>query len=319
MAELVDTFLEIDPIDLAYTKLKKDSLKGEVAVITGGTSNIGLGYARAIAWAGGKVVVASPDVKDGVEVERVINAENNNPDTALYVNCDVTKEDDIKNLSKLAFEKFGKVDILINNAMILSLNGSVLNSPISDLEKSYAISGRGVMLAIKEFVPAMVERKHGIVVYSTTQFHYHPPMIGGAMYCAGKAAATSLVMSLANEIGAYEESGVSVFCMIPASVLRPGRHRPPNSPDGRDMSAYQRKPMPGFEGTIPPEAAGAALVYCVQNAGKLHGSGINILDAFDAMDYPYERPETVRKEKMSRLNDTELTFVFANMGPGFDA
>jgi hypothetical protein len=57
MAEAVtSTILNIEPIDLEYTGLKKDSLKGEVAVVTGGASNVGLGYARAIAWAGAKEI-----------------------------------------------------------------------------------------------------------------------------------------------------------------------------------------------------------------------------------------------------------------------
>ena len=317
MAANVKTFLNIDPIDLSETGLKRDSLKGEVAVVTGSTSNVGLGYVRAIAWTGGKVIVSGTNEKTGAEIERVINEENT-PGTALFVKCDVTQEGDVKNLAKRAFEKFGKVDILINNAMNLSLNGPVLKSPVSDLEQSFAISGRGVMLTIQEFVPAMLERKHGVVSYSTTQFHYSPPMIGGAMYCAGKAAATSITMSLANEIGPYEKNGVGVFCMIPAGV---GTHDPSKSvsPDGRDVSIMisPRTSTTGFDGPIPPDANAAGMVYCILNAGKLHGSGISVMDAFHAMNYPFPNPEFAQKSEMRRLTDNELTLVFKNMGPGF--
>ena len=318
MAAVVDTFLDIEPIDLEYAGIKRDSLRGEVAVVTGSTSNVGLGFVRAIAWAGGKVVVSGNNEKAGAEIVRVIDAENS-PGTAIFVRCNVTSANDVKNLARLAFEEFGKVDILINNAMNLDLNGSVLDSPVSDLEQSFAISGRGVMLALHEFVPPMLERKHGVVMYSTTQFHYSPPMFGGAMYTAGKAAATSIIMSLANEVGPYDKSGVGVFCMIPAGVLKPGVHRVPVSPDGRDMSqgVGAVMGMPGFGGPIPPEAAGAALVYCIQNAGRIHGSGISVMDAFDAMGYPYPVPETAVKSDMRRLTDNELTLVFKNMGPGF--
>ena len=320
MAAIIDTFLDIEPIDFSNTELKRDSLKGEVAVVAGSTSNVGLGFVRAIAWAGGKVVVSGNNEKAGAEIVRVIDAENS-AGTAIFVKWDVTREGDVKNLAARAYEQFGKVDILINNAMNLDLNGPVLGSPVSDLDQSYAISGRGVMLAVKEFVPGMLERKHGAVAYSTTQFHYSPPMIGGAMYCAGKAAATSIMMSLANETGSYEESGVGVFCMIPAGVMRPNKPRAVVSPDGRDMSDMSKSPrfkMPGFGGPIPPEACGAAMVFCLLNAGKLHGSGISVTDAFDAMNYPYPDPETVQKNAMRRLSDNELTLVFRNMGPGFD-
>ena len=317
MAAVIETFLDIEPIDFTDTGLSKDSLKGEVAVVTGSTSNVGLGFARAIAAAGGNVVISGNNEKAGTEIVRVIDAENS-PGTSMFVKCDVTEEKDVKNLAEKSFEKFGKVDILINNAMNLALNGPVLKSPVSDLDRAYAISGRGVMLTIKEFVPAMLERKHGAVMYSTTQFHYSPPMIGGAIYTAGKAAATSITMSLANEIGSYEESGVGVFCMIPGGVER--QPRPTVSPDGREMSDITNAPRfmaPGFGGPIPPEACGIALVYCILNAGKLHRSGISVNDAFEAMSYPYPKPETLRKNEMRRLTDNELTLVFRNMGPGF--
>jgi NAD(P)-dependent dehydrogenase (short-subunit alcohol dehydrogenase family) len=136
MAEVVtSTILNIEPIDLEYTGLKKDSLKGEVAVVTGGASNVGLGYARAIAGAGAKVVVADLNETAGMETERVINAENG-PDTALFVKTNISEEKDVKNLAAKAFEKFGKVDILINNAMNMRLNGKILESPVSDLDAS---------------------------------------------------------------------------------------------------------------------------------------------------------------------------------------
>ena len=312
------TILNIEPMDLSGAGFSKETLKGEVAVVTGGASNVGLGYARAIAMAGAKVVIADLNETTGKETERVIDAENA-PGTALFVKCDISDEGDVKNLARKAFEKFGKVDILVNNAMNMKLNGLVLESPIADLDRSYAISGRGVMLAIKEFVPSMIERGHGVVTYSSTQFHYCLPMIGAPIYCAGKAAATSVIMSLANEV---KDTGVSVFCLTPTGVGRyDEEHRPP-VPDWapkRDTTTIPN--VPGFNTfAYPPEASGAAMVYCILNAKKLHGSGIGLNDALEAMNYPYPNPETFRaRPKGRRLTDQELTLVFLNMGPGFPA
>jgi NAD(P)-dependent dehydrogenase (short-subunit alcohol dehydrogenase family) len=317
---VLSTILNIEPIDLAYTGLKKDSLKGEVAVVTGGASNVGLGYARAIAWAGAKVVIADLNAEAGAETERVINAENG-PDTALFVKTNITQEEDVKNLAAKAFQKFGKVDILVNNAMNMRLNGPVLSSPISDLDSSFAISGRGVMLAVKEFVPGMIERKHGVVTYSATQFHYAPPMVGGSIYTAGKAAATSIIMSLANEV---KGTGVNVFCLTPAGVMRIDMSKfpppPKDAPIPKDAPKFNMAMfgMPGFNGMVPPEAGGAAMVYCILHAEELHGSGIIITDAFNAMNFPYPNPATAPKPTEShRLSDMELTLAFCTMGPGF--
>lgn len=312
MAEDRGTFLDIEPIDLTYAGLEKGSLKGEVAVIPGSTSNIGLAYARAIAWAGGKAVVSGRREKEGEEIARVINAENA-PGTAIFVRCDVSKESEVKNLAEKAFDAFGKVDILINNAMNMQLRGPVLGASADALDESYAISGRGVLLAINAFVPAMLERKHGVVVYSSTQFHFSPPYIGGAIYTAGKAAATSIMMSLANEVKPYEEKGVSVFCYLPNGV---GRYRPPAGQDGAPPPA-PRPSSTGFAGAVPPEANAAGLLYCILHAAKLHGSGISGVEAFHAMRYPFPFPEAARESKLSRLSDKELTWVFRNMGSGF--
>ena len=314
MAKQVETFLNIEPIDLEYTGLKKGCLDGEVAVVTGGGSNVGLGYARALAWAGAKVVIADLNDKNGEEAARVINEENE-ADVCLFVKTNITEQADIKNLAAKAFEKFGKVDLLINNAMNMRLNGKILESSIEDLDASYAISGRGVAMAIKEFVPAMIERGHGVVTYSATQFHYCPPMVGGTVYCAGKAAATSVIMSLANEL---KGTGVYAFCLTPAGVGRIDFSKMPAPPEGAPKFDRRMFAMPGFESMIPPEAGGAAMVYSILNAEKLSGSGIIINDAFHAMNFPFPVPETVGKQSGGRrLSDMELTMAFCTMGPGF--
>ena len=299
-----NTKLNFEPMDLEYTGLKKGSLKDKVAVVTGGVRNIGLGYSRALAWAGAKVVISDINEELGIEAARFVNDESG-AGSALFVKCDVTAESDVKNMAKTAFENFGKVDILVNNAMNMKLNGPLLSSAVDDLDQSYAISARGVMLAIKQFVPGMIERKYGVVVYSATQFHYHPPMVGHTIYTAGKAAAASLVMSLANEV---KDTGVSAFCLTPAGV---------NWEDPANPRKFKFS-MPGFDGFIPPETGGAGLVYCILNAEKLSGSGIIMNDALDAMNYPYPKPESAKREKLRRLSDFELTMVLCNMGPGFE-
>ena len=325
MAKKVVTseILNIEPIDLSSLSnlgITETCLAGKVAVVTGGASNVGLGYARALAWAGAKVVVADLNEKSGDETQRVINEENGE-DCCLFVKVNITSQADIDNLAAQAFAKFGKVDILINNAMNMRLNGPVLSSPVEDLVASFDISAKGVMMCIKAFVPGMLERGYGVVTYSATQFHYMPPMVGGTIYTAGKAAATSLIMSLANEV---RGKGVSVFCLTPAGIGRidfskmPQREGAPKIDPEKMRRAMS---MPGFDGMIPPEVGGGAMVYSLLNAEKLHGSGVIIGDVLEAMDFPYPVPETAPKKdapKGHRLSDMELTMAFCTMGPGFD-
>ncbi len=295
---------------LENTCLKKGCLAGEVAVVTGATSNVGKGYAQALAWAGAKVAVVGRNAERGAAVVEEINRDNGEG-TAVFVSVDVSREEDILRLREEVFAAFGKVDILINNAMDMSLNGPILGADVAQLDRSYAISARAVLLTVNAFVPDMLERGHGTVVYSTTQFHYMPPMIGGSIYTAGKAAATSATMSLANEIGG---SGVNVFCLAPGGV---GAINPDSVDDPEAVAA--RIKMPGFAGLIPIEAAGAALVYCVLRGAEIHGSGLLVGNVLKTMNYPFPAPETLRPDLMAPVDGMELTMLFCYMGKGFDS
>ena len=293
--------------DLSYTGLKPGCLAGEVAVVTGGTSNVGKGYAQALAWAGAKVVCVGRNEARGQAVADTINADCGEG-TAIYVRCDVGDAADVAALKDAAISAFGKVDILLNNAMDMSLNGPILGSPIEDLDRAYAISARAVMLAVNAFVPDMVERHHGAVCYSTTQFHYLPGMLGGSIYTASKAAATSAMMSVANEI---KGSGVNVFCLCPAGV---GAVNPASQKEITEEMKNMR--MPGFPGMIPGDAAGAGMLWLLLHADQMHGTGTMLGDVLQAMRYPFPCPETVADRPKVYLDDMQLTLLPCYMGHG---
>jgi NAD(P)-dependent dehydrogenase (short-subunit alcohol dehydrogenase family) len=295
------------------TKLKRDALAGEVAVVTGGAGNVGLGTARSLAWLGAKVVIADITPESGKAAEELINSENK-PGTALFVSTDVSDETSMKAMARKAFDTFGKVDILINNAMIMSLGAPILKSSVYQLDRQYEIAARGTLIGIQLFVPGMRERHHGVVTYMATAFRYP---VGPSNYCAAKAAATSIMMSLAAELGPVANTGVAVFTFIPAGVGFP-RSVPPLTPELLEKFKNFKMPgMPGYEGMIPPEDGGAALAYCITRAAELHGSGIMIGQAFRQMNWPYPRPETVPKTDFQRLDDMALAMLFSFMGPGF--
>jgi NAD(P)-dependent dehydrogenase (short-subunit alcohol dehydrogenase family) len=309
----MDKTLNVGPLSMDKTKLKRDALAGDVAVVTGGAGNVGLGTARSLAWLGAKVVIADVTPEPGKAAEELINNENG-PGTALFVETDVSDEASMKSMAKQAFDTFGKVDILINNAMPMSLGAPVLSSTVYQLDRQYEIAARGTLLGIQLFVPGMQARHHGVVTYMATAFRFP---VGPSNYCAAKAAATSLMMSLAAELGPVEKTGVAVFTFIPAGVGFP-RSVPPPTPELLERFKNFKMPaMPGFEGNIPAEDGGAALAYCITHAAELHGSGIIINQAFRQMDWPFPRPETVPKTDFQRIDDMVLALMFAYMGPGF--
>lgn len=290
--------------DISNTGLEKGSLAGEVAIITGSTSNVGKGFAQAIAWAGGKVVIVGRGKERGIAAADEINADCGEG-TAIFVQADVSNADDIARLKEEAYAAFGKVDILINNAMDMSLNYSILESPVEDLDRAYGISARAFMLTAHAFVPDMVARGHGTVTYSTTQFHYIPGMLGGSVYTAAKAAATSECMSLSNEV---KGTGVNVFCFAPAGV---GPVRP-NSVKVITESMKNFK-MPGFNGPVTPEASGAAMVWMILHGDQMHGTGVLVSDVLKAMDYPFPNPETLVNRETHYISEMPLTLAFCYM------
>lgn len=306
----MDKIPGVGPLTMDKTNLKRDALAGDVAVVTGGAGNVGLGTARSLAWLGAKVVIADITPEPGKAAEELINSENE-PGTALFVVTDVADEASMKAMAEKTFDKFGKVDILVNNAMAMSLGAPILKSTVQQLDRQYEIAARGTFLGIQLFVPGMQERHHGVVTYMATAFRF--PM-GPSTYCATKAAATSIMMSLAAELGPVEDTGVAVFTFIPAGVGFP-RSAAPLPLEIRRK--FKMPDMPGYEGTIPSEDGGAALAYCITRAAELHGSGIMIGQAFREMDWPYPKPETVPKTDFQRINDMALMLLFGYMGPGF--
>jgi NAD(P)-dependent dehydrogenase (short-subunit alcohol dehydrogenase family) len=304
----MDVKLDIAPLTMEKTGLKKDALAGEVAVVTGGTSNIGLGTSRSLAWAGAKVVVLARNSDKGKATQELIDSENK-PGTALFISTDVSDEAAMKTAAKKALDTFGKVDILVNNAMDMSHATPVMKSTVQQLDRQYEVAARGTLISIQAFVPGMLARHHGVVTYLSTAFAF--PM-GPANYCAAKSAASSIIVSLAAELGPANDTGVAVFQLLPTTI---GRPRP--GPVAANISMVPRS-MPGYEGPIPPEDCGAALTYCITRAMELHGSGLHMTQVNRQIEtWIFPRPETLRKADYDRVRDEVTSLFFGYIGPGF--
>jgi NAD(P)-dependent dehydrogenase (short-subunit alcohol dehydrogenase family) len=305
---LMASELNVLPLTMDKTGLKRDALAGDVAVVTGGATNIGLGTARCLAWLGANVVIASRNPERGGAAAELINGENK-PGTSLFVATDVSDEASMKAMAQKAFATFGKVDILVNNAMDMSSAAPILKSTTKQLDRQYEVAVRGALIGIQLFVPGMQERHHGVVTYLATTFRYPS---GPSNYCALKSATSSMMMSLAAELGPVKDTGVSVFTFIPTLV---GRSRTAIPQEPRTFVAPPA--MPGYSGLIPPEDCGAALSYSIVRAADLHGSGIMIGQAFRQMNWKFPRPETVFPKDFDRIRDPLLVRMFGYIGPGF--
>ena len=303
--------LDTAPLTMDKTGLPQNALGGDVAVVTGGAGTIGLGVARSLAWLGAKIVIASRNPQTGKAAAEFIDHENK-PGTALYIPTDVSDAASMNAMAKAAFKAFGKVDILVNNAMEMSLGDSILKTSVTALDRQYEIAVRGALLGIQAFVPGMIERHHGVVTYIATAFRYPS---GPGNYCAVKAATSSMMMSLAAELGPVKDTGVGVFMYVPTLVGRPRR----SNADMRRPSTFMLPPaIIGYgRGPIPPEDCGATLAYCIVHAADIHGSGVNAGQAQKRMNWPFPKPDTVPGKDFDRVRDQVMVRMFGYLGPGW--
>ncbi len=253
--------------------LPRDALAGKVAVITGAGRGIGKELARALAWLGAGVVIA--EIADtGAEVEALIRSEGGE---ALFVRTDVGDEESVRMMVRKALEVFGRVDILVNNAIIYR-TGAILEIPVEVWDQVYAVNLRGAVVAIQAFLPGMLERKEGVIVTITSQ----EGMPYAAPYFASKAALRSLALSLAAELG--EESGVYAFVFAPGMVDTPGGEEAFRAMAPRFGMSYEAftgmGTNPGYEGLMPAEDCAAGFAYAILHARDHHGQ---VADPFQSL------------------------------------
>src|SRR3972149_7005675 len=122
----------------------QDSLKGEIAIVTGAGRGIGFEAARGLVWLGAKVVIAEINERNGKTAQEKINKEFGDG-KALFVKTDICSEKDIDKLSVAVLKKFGKVDIVLNNATVFPM-GAVKDTAIASWDFSYGVNLRGPVL-----------------------------------------------------------------------------------------------------------------------------------------------------------------------------
>jgi 3-oxoacyl-[acyl-carrier protein] reductase len=176
------------------------TLSGKVVVVTGGSSGIGQAIAIACAEAGADLVVSYQQNRGGIEetVRRVSTAGR----TAVPVQVDVSREEDVERLGGTVRERFGKADVWINNAGadILTGRGAKL-SPLEKLDLLLAVDVRGTVLASWAAVRLMRASAGGVILNMSWD-HISQGMKGEnpILYSAAKGAIASFSRSLAREV-----------------------------------------------------------------------------------------------------------------------
>jgi NAD(P)-dependent dehydrogenase (short-subunit alcohol dehydrogenase family) len=233
---------------------------GPVALISGAAQGIGLGIARSLAQAGSRVALSD------VRGERAVGSASalcQEGFEAVGLSLDVTRADDWKRAVGQVVERWGRLDVLVNNAGI-SPRGTAESTDEALWDRTIAINLKGAWLGIKAALPWLKASRGTIVNVGSTRGTR--PMPGLFSYGASKAGLLGLTQQVAVE---YLPDGVTCNMVAPGWVDTPGERVL--------QAAHGRPDFPsGIQNLLTPEDVGAAVVFLVSPAGR-KANGLNLL------------------------------------------
>jgi NAD(P)-dependent dehydrogenase (short-subunit alcohol dehydrogenase family) len=189
-------------------------LSGRTAIVTGGAKGIGRHYSLALAAEGARVMIA--DISDGKEITEEIAAKHgvNSVTSAI---ADVSDEGSVKSLVAATMERFGRIDVLVNNAALFApLHETKCTEIDADLwDKVMAVNLRGPFLMMKHVAPHMIARGYGKIINigSGTAYRGIPWMLH---YVTSKGGIVAFTRALSRELG---EHGIRVNTLAPGFTL----------------------------------------------------------------------------------------------------
>ena len=189
-------------------------LEGKTAIVTGGARGIGRHYSQALAAEGARVMIA--DIADGKDLAAEI-AGRHGGNSVASVKFDVGDEKAVKNAVAQTIERFGQIDILVNNAALYStLKPRNFNEWDADLwDRVMTINVRGPYLMVRHVAPHMIERRTGKIINIASGAAYKgvPRMLP---YVTSKGAMLAFTRALSRELGQY---GIAVNSLSPGYIL----------------------------------------------------------------------------------------------------
>jgi NAD(P)-dependent dehydrogenase (short-subunit alcohol dehydrogenase family) len=191
-------------------------LDGKVALITGAGSGMGRVAAQMFASEGARVVVAEFAEAAGTETAGLVTDAGGD---ATFVQADVSREDDARRMVEEAVARYGRVDVLYNNAGIMpEADHSVIDTDVAIWDQVMAVNLRGVFLGCKYAIPQMLDQGSGSVINISSFVALLGCSVPQDAYTASKGAVLSLTRSLAVQFGGR---GVRSNAICPGPIETP--------------------------------------------------------------------------------------------------
>ncbi|MCS7206683.1 MAG: SDR family NAD(P)-dependent oxidoreductase [Dehalococcoidia bacterium] len=229
------------------------TLKDKVAIVTGSSRGIGKAIALAYAREGAKVVVVARSETEGrlpgtihqtAQEIRALGGE------ALPIRCDVTDEEQVKSMVAQVMERYGRIDVLVNNAAI------ILRTPIVQTETRHwdlliRVNLRGPFLCCKYVLPILMAQRQGNILNITSRAAERA-VPGGVHYAVSKAGLNMFTLGLAEEVREYN---IAVNALDPGFIKTEG-------------AVLTRPANFDWSGAEPPEVVGPAAVWLAQQTAQ---------------------------------------------------
>jgi NAD(P)-dependent dehydrogenase (short-subunit alcohol dehydrogenase family) len=244
----------------------KYDLKGKVAIVTGAARGIGEAVAKALAASGAIVVVNDININ---EAKRVTQEIIDRGQQALAFQADVSNYKQVEEMVDVILQKYGRIDILVNNAAILRRRRSIEEIDDKEWDLVMTVNAKSVFNCSKAIIKAMKKQRNGKIVNISSSAGRSVSELGGAHYTASKAAVLGFTRHLAREVAPF---GINVNAVCPGLI---------DTPMVKENTAPQEmvaliKAIPMARLGTPEEVADLVLFLVSEASSYINGATIDI-------------------------------------------
>lgn len=240
------------------------TLKDKVAIVTGGGRGLGSAISIALARAGASIFIATKDIDKSLEdtIEKIHLLDR----SAHYIEVDVSNPITTEEMARVTYEKFKRIDILVNNAALyFGLHRRAFNEiPHEEWDKIMAVNVKGTWLCTRAVFPYMKSQQKGKVINIASEVFFTGSH-GFPHYVASKGAVIGLTRALAAELGAFN---------ICVNAVAPGFLDTEASRSIADVQKYDTARTPLKRLGMPEDVVGAVLFLASDASDFITGQTI---------------------------------------------
>ena len=244
-------------------------LLGKSAIITGGTSGIGRATGLLFAREGARIVLVGRDKPKGDSALEEIRKEGGE---AIFVSADVSKSSEVKRIVEAAIQKYGRIDILFNNAGV-NPTGTAENTSEEVWDRVIGINLTGVFLCSKYVIPHMLKQGRGVII-NTGSANSFMAWENEVAYDASKGGVLMFTKATALD---YAKKNIRVNCICPGLIITPLVQKMwDESPDAKKAEEQMIKKHPMKRAGLPAEIARVALFLASDDSSYITGAAIPV-------------------------------------------